>query len=118
SDVEIMHGEVGTVAFPEHRALGVRGLELAALRNCFAVRPDDPLRDIKAAAVALRQAKRDIHLVAPGGVPQPFGFRPAILQRVVEIARYETAHDRPGRSAEPDPPWVTGKPGFQKRDQL
>jgi hypothetical protein len=44
-----------------------RRLELAALGNGLAVRADDPLRDVEAAAVAFRKPERDEHLVALGG---------------------------------------------------
>ena len=101
-----MDGEVAAVAFAEYGALGMCRPQLAALGDGLAVGADQPLRDVKAAAVALRQPEHDIHLVPLRGVAQLFSLRAVIAQRIVEIARDEAAHDRPGRRAEPDPPGI------------
>jgi hypothetical protein len=85
ADVQRVHREMRAVAFAEHRALGMRRLELATLGDGFAVRADDPLGDVETAAVAFRKAKRHDHLVALGGGAQPLRLLAVVLQRVVEI---------------------------------
>src|SRR6516162_1100759 len=112
-----MHRQMRTVALAEYRPLGMRWLKLAPLGYGFAVRADNPLRNIKAAAVAFRKPEHDYDFVALGRGPQPLRLRAVVAKRIVEIARDEAAHDRPSRRAEPDPPGIAGYPGLRESDQ-
>ena len=116
-DVERMDGEIAAIAFAEHGPLRVGRLELAALEGRLAVRADAPLRNIKAAPVALRDADDDVHLVSLGGLAQFVGRRIVVAQGIVEIARDKSPRDRPRGRAEPNPPGVAGDPGFREGDQ-
>src|SRR5271168_141065 len=91
--------------------------ELAALGDRLAVGSDNPLSDIKASAVALGKSEGDEHFVAFRGRAQPIGFRAVVAERVVKIARYKAAHDRPSGRAEPDPPRIAGYPGLRECDE-
>ena len=114
----IMDREVAAVAFAEHRALGMGRPQLAALGDGLAVGADQPLRDIKAAAVAFGQAEHRGQLGALDGAADLLGLRAVIRERIVEIALHEAAADRPGRRAKPDLPRISGNEGLGKRDQL
>ena len=113
-----VHGEIAAVALAIDRALGMGRPQLAALCDGLAVRPDQPLRQIKTAAVALGQAEHGGELCLAYGVAQPLGLRTVIGQRIVEIALHEAAADRPGRRVHPDVPGVAGDEGLRKGDQL
>src|SRR3954447_7319037 len=92
-----MHGEIAAVALAIDRALGMGRPQLAAFCDGLAVRPDQPLRQIETAAVALGQTEYGSELGLAHGVAQPLGLRTVIRKRIVEIALHEAAADRPGR---------------------
>src|SRR6266700_6370211 len=89
SDVELVHGKVAAIAFTEYRTLHMGRLQLAALRDGFTIRANDPLRDIEATSVALRKPQHHHDVVALRGLPQRLGSGTVIGERVVEIARHE-----------------------------
>ena len=111
-----VHAQVAAVAFAEHRALHMRGLELAALRHRLALGIDDPLPHVEAAALLLAQAHDDHDAVLLGRLRDALGLRRAVDQRVVVVALDEL--HAPGGRVEPDEPRVAGQPGFRERDQL
>src|SRR4029077_846074 len=113
----VVHRKVAAVALAEHSTLGVGRLELAPLGNGLAGRPGDPLGNIEARPSALGEPYHDEYVVALGCVAQPLRLRAVVGERVVEIARHEPAHNRPGRRAKPDPERIPRDPGFRKRDQ-
>ena len=119
SDVgAIVNREIAAVAFAEHGAFGMGRPQFPALRNGFAVGADQPLRDIKTAAVAFGQPEHGGQLGALHGVADLFRLRAVERERIVKIALYKAAADRPGRRAEPDLPRISGNEGLGKRDQL
>src|SRR4029077_19561981 len=117
ADCNVVHRKVAAVALAEHSTLGVGRLELAPLGNSLAVWPDDPLGNIEAPPSALGEPHHDEYVVTLGCLAQPLRLGTVVGERVVKIARHETAHDRPGRRAKPDPERIPRDPGFRKRDQ-
>ena len=81
SDIRaIVHGEIAAIALAIDGALRVRRPQLPAFCDGLAVRTNQPLRDVKAAAVALRKADhgREPSLLDRGA--QLLGLRAAVSQ--------------------------------------
>jgi hypothetical protein len=78
-------GKVAAVALAEHGTFHVSRLEFATPCYGFTIRSNDPLRDVEASAIALRQSQYDNDVVALGGPAQFLRPRAVIGQRVVKI---------------------------------
>ena len=65
------HRQVGAVAFAEHRALDVRGLELAARLHRVALVVDQHLRDVEATAGFLAVPRGQPDLVLARRIAEP-----------------------------------------------
>ena len=105
--------EVRAVAFAEHGALDVRGLELAARLQRAALVVDQRLRDVEAARGLLAVAERNPDPVLARGVADAVELGRADDQRVVVVALHEL--HAPGRRIEPDPPRDSRAPRFPGR---
>src|SRR6185295_13413500 len=114
----IMHGEVAAVAFAEHGTFGVGRTQFPALGDGLAVGADQPLRDIKTAAVAFGQPEHGGQFGALDGVADLLCLRAVERERIVKIALHKPAADRPGGSTKPDLPRISGNEGLGKGDQL
>lgn len=112
----IMDREIAAVALAIDGSFGMGRTQLAPRRDGFPVRADQPLRDVKAAAVAFRYAEHRGQVCHRG--PQPVRMRTVVAQRVVEIALHEAAADRPGGGIQPDVPRVAGNENFRKSNQF
>ncbi len=107
--------QIGAVAFAEHGALDMRGLQLAPHRDRVAVGADDPLAHVEAAALLLAVAHDHHDVVVFRRLGEAVGLRRAVDQRVVVIALDEL--HAPGRGIEPDEPRIAGDEGFRECDQ-
>src|SRR5262245_53783481 len=70
----VMYGKVAAVAFAIDGSLGMRRTQLAAPGDGLAVRADQPLRDVEAAAAALRQANHGGQAGPADSHAQPLGL--------------------------------------------
>src|SRR5207302_1943990 len=85
--------EIAAVALAIDGALGMGRPQLAALCDGLAIGPDQPLREIEAAAVAFGQAEHRRQLCLAYDFAQLLGLRAVIGERIVEIALHEAAAD-------------------------
>jgi len=114
----VMHRKVAAVALAIDGALGMGRPQLAPLGDGLAVGPDQPLREIEAAALAFGQAEHRGHAGLLHREPQLLGLRAIVGQGIIEIALHEAAPDRPGRRVQPEIPGIAGDEGLGERDQF
>ena len=74
----VMDGQVAAIALAEHGAFGMGRPQLATLCDGLAIRTDQPLPHIEAAAVALGQADDRGEFGALDGVADLLGLRAVI----------------------------------------